>query len=194
MMKICFASHNSNKIRELNDLVGPSYQVIGLAELGVEEEIVEDGDTLEANSRIKATYVYERFNTPVFADDSGLLVDHLNGAPGVHSARYAGPQKKDEDNMDLLLENLMHQENRKAEFRTVITFIDQKGTEKQFSGSIAGTITHSKRGVNGFGYDPVFQPIGHDLTFAELSSEMKNKISHRAKAVEKLIHYLHQIK
>lgn len=192
-MKICFASHNKNKVRELNKLVGNTHELVGLDELGITEDIPETGSTFEENSRIKAKYVFDRFQIPVFADDSGLLVFSLNNEPGVFSARYAGAQKSDEDNIQLVLQKLINVEHRGASFKTVITFIDKAGNEVQFSGEIAGNITHEKRGKNGFGYDPIFIPEGYDATFAELAPEVKNSISHRAKAVKLLIDHLKHI-
>lgn len=192
-MKICFASHNKNKVRELNNLVGNTHELVGLDDLGIIEDIPETGTTFEENSRIKAKYVFDRFQIPVFADDSGLLVTSLNNEPGVYSARYAGMQKSDEDNIQLVLQKLMNVEHRGASFKTVITFIDKVGNEIQFSGEIAGNITHEKRGNNGFGYDPIFIPEGYDATFAELAPEVKNSISHRARAVNLLIDHLKNI-
>lgn len=191
-MQICFASHNENKVKEINAVVPSGISVIGLYDLGITEDIAETGETFEENSHIKAAYVFEKCKMPVFADDSGLLVSSLGGEPGVYSARYAGPDRSDSKNMDLLLHKLIPYHDRSAEFRTVITYLDEAGTLKQFSGSIKGSITFEKKGSNGFGYDPIFQPKGYDQTFAELPSSVKNNISHRAKAVRKLLNYLHQ--
>ncbi|MEM7297199.1 MAG: RdgB/HAM1 family non-canonical purine NTP pyrophosphatase [Bacteroidota bacterium] len=192
-MKICFASNNQHKIQELNQMLSGKHEIVGLGDLGmgITEDIEETGETFEENSLIKSRYVFERFNMPVFADDSGLIVHSLKGEPGVYSARYAGPEKDDEKNMNLLLNRLSALKDRNAEFKTVISFIDVDGQEQLFSGSIAGVILKEKFGENGFGYDPIFQPNGYDLTFAQLSSEEKNKISHRAKAVEKLVKHLY---
>jgi XTP/dITP diphosphohydrolase len=192
-MKICFASHNANKVKEMNSIMPDGITIVGLEELGVIEDIEETGTTLEENSKIKASYVYQKHKMPVFADDSGLLVNTLNGEPGVFSARYAGPERSDDSNMNLLLSNLENKPDRSAFFKTVITFIDPDGGIHQFDGTIDGEITHEKRGNNGFGYDPIFQPAGYTQTFAELNAEVKNRISHRAKAVQKLLEYLHQI-
>ncbi|MEP1035586.1 RdgB/HAM1 family non-canonical purine NTP pyrophosphatase [Ekhidna sp.] len=191
-MHICFASHNENKVKEMNAIMPKGISIIGLKELGITEEIAETGKTLEENSRIKASHVYERKGMPVFADDSGLLVKALKGEPGVYSARYAGPERDDNKNMDLLLGRLTDHIDRSAEFQTVITFINQHGDTKQFKGVVEGTITTNKKGRNGFGYDPIFQPLNQTQTFAEMSNEIKNRISHRAKAVQKLLEYLHQ--
>lgn len=191
-MQICFASHNENKVKEMNEIMPEGFSLVGLNELGILEDIEETGDTLEKNSKIKASYVYERHKMPVFADDSGLLVASLNGEPGVVSARYAGPERDDQKNMDLLLQKLEASTDRAAEFQTIISFIDEGGELRQFKGSIAGTILKEKRGSGGFGYDPIFQPDGYHQTFAELSSDIKNRISHRAKAVQSFLEYLHQ--
>ncbi len=189
-MQICFASHNENKVKEMNAIMPNGIAIVGLKDLGIEDEIEETGDTLEENSRIKAEFVFKKNSIPVFADDSGLLVNALGGEPGVYSARYAGPEKNDEKNMDLLLDRISHHLDRSAEFQTVITYINAAGDAIQFKGSIEGTITNEKKGNNGFGYDPIFQPLGYKETFAELAQEEKNKISHRAKAVHNLLEYL----
>ena len=191
-MEICFASHNNNKVKEMNQIMPKGYSLIGLDELGVTEDIAETGSTLEENAAIKSSYVYHRHKIPVFADDSGLLVHALNGEPGVYSARYAGEERDDQKNMDLLLKNIRDKHDRSAEFRTVISYIDEAGKKHEFTGKIEGKIIEEKRGTNGFGYDPIFQPDGFNETFAELSSEVKNRISHRAKAVQKFLEYLHQ--
>lgn len=189
-MKICFASHNTNKVKEMNEIMPDGISIVGLDDLNITEDIAETGSTLEENSEIKASYVYDRLGIPVFADDSGLLVKSLNGEPGVYSARYAGPERDDNNNMNLLLENLKHHEDRSAEFQTVITYIDQNGSKKQFKGIVEGQIIKEKRGNNGFGYDPIFQPLNHEVTFAEMSHQLKNQISHRANAVQQLLDYL----
>lgn len=191
-MQVCFASHNRNKVKEMNEIMPVGISIVGLDELGIIEDIAETGTTLEENAFIKSSYVYQKHKVPVFADDSGLIVHALNGEPGVYSARYAGEERDDQKNMDLLLENLADKKNRSAEFRTVISFIDEAGAKHEFTGKIKGKITEEKRGNNGFGYDPIFQPHGFEETFAELSSMVKNRISHRAKAVQKFLEYLHQ--
>ncbi|SNS94459.1 XTP/dITP diphosphohydrolase [Ekhidna lutea] len=191
-MQICFASHNENKVKELNEIMPDGFKIIGLDEMGIKEEIAETGDTLEENSRIKARYIFDQYKTPVVSDDSGLLVNALNGEPGVYSARYAGQKKDADDNMDLLLKKLSGESDRSAAFQTIVTYIDDTGNEHQFKGEIKGSILTQKRGANGFGYDPIFQPDGFEESFAELSSEVKNRISHRAKAVQKLLEHLHQ--
>lgn len=192
-MTICFASHNKNKVEEIAKMVPERISIVGLKELGIDEDIAETGSTLEENSIIKALYVFQKKNLPVFADDSGLVVNSLGGEPGVYSARYAGSQRDDDANMDLLLQKLNGKQDRTAEFQTVITLIDEEGKSHQFKGVVEGTIAHNKKGTNGFGYDPIFMPKGYDMTFAELPLEEKNRISHRAKAVQKLLEYLHQV-
>ncbi|MEO9482583.1 MAG: RdgB/HAM1 family non-canonical purine NTP pyrophosphatase [Ekhidna sp.] len=189
-MQICFASHNENKVKEMNEIMPEGISIVGLKELGVTNEIPETGSTLEENSQLKANYVFEKYAIPVFADDSGLLVNALNGEPGVYSARYAGSERDDNKNMNLLLDRLSNHSDRSAEFKTVITYIDQKGASKQFKGIVNGIIAAEKRGSNGFGYDPIFQPSNYDETFAELTQTVKNQISHRAKAIYKLLEYL----
>jgi len=193
-VKICFASNNANKVKELNEMLGRDYEIIGLKDLNITEDIAETGNTLEENSAIKANYVFKKHKIPVFADDSGLLVEALNGQPGVYSARYAGLERKDERNIDLLLQNLQHHKNRQARFETVITFIEDSGTEYQFKGFVKGEIINERRGSGGFGYDPIFVPDGYNQTFAEMSRENKNKISHRAIAVQKLVAHLQSLK
>lgn len=189
-MRICFASHNAHKLQEIRAMLPVGFELLGLDDLGITEDIPEPGETIEENSALKAQYVRERHEIPVFADDTGLEVKALNGEPGVYSARYAGPQRDANDNMDLLLKNLGDKTNRSAAFKTVITFIDGQGTERQFEGIVEGKIIHEKRGTKGFGYDPIFVPEGYDQTFAELPAEVKNSISHRARAFEKLIGFL----
>lgn len=189
-MKICFATNNKNKLIEIQQLLPNDFNLIGLGDLGVTEDIPETGITLEENSTQKATYVFSRHGIPVFADDSGLEVEALNGEPGVYSARYAGSQRSDNNNMNLLLEKLASKKDRSARFRTVITYLDAGGKSIQFAGVMEGQIIHEKRGAQGFGYDPIFRPSGYDLTFAEMAIDEKNKISHRARAFKKFISYL----
>jgi XTP/dITP diphosphohydrolase len=166
--------------------------LVGLSELGLTDEIPETGATIEENSAIKARFIFSRFQKSCFADDSGLEVVSLNREPGVYSARYAGEPKNDEANLNLLLRNLKDIQERSAIFKTVITYIDIQGTESQFTGLINGTIIASPRGTMGFGYDPIFQPDGHSLTFAEMPAELKNTISHRARAFSKFTTFLKQ--
>ncbi len=189
-MKICFASHNPHKLEEIKQLMPAGFEVVSLTDLGVLEEIEETGSTLEENSMLKAEYVYNKHRISVFADDSGLEVEALGGEPGVYSARYAGPQKNSEDNMDLLLEKLVEKKNRSACFKAIITYINETGTVIQFEGRVDGDIRNEKTGNGGFGYDPIFQPSGYNVTFAQMSDEEKNAISHRARAIEKFIKYL----
>lgn len=189
-MTICFASHNKHKIEELNQMLHGIHNIVGLSDIGVIEEIAETGTTFSENSRIKAKYIFEKKHLPVFADDSGLCVDSLNGEPGVFSARYSGPDKNDQKNIDLLLSNLQGKENRHGHFETVITFINEAGQEFQFHGQVDGVILDEIRGEGGFGYDPIFQPNGYDISFAEMSADLKNSISHRGIAVKKLINHL----
>lgn len=189
-MKFCFASHNQNKVREIGEIAPEGITIIGLDELGVTEDIPEPGETFHENSEIKAKYVYDRFKIPVFADDSGLEVDALGGAPGVYSKRYADLEKSELSNNDLLLKNLGEAENRSARFKSVITFINAGGEQHQFEGSVEGEITKEPKGTGGFGYDPVFVPTGYRKTFAELPAATKNEFSHRARAFQQLLTYL----
>lgn len=188
-MKICFATNNEHKLKEIENKLGKAYDLISLSALGHTEELQESHDTLEENALEKAQFIHNKYKINCFADDTGLLVEALDGAPGVNSARYAGPNKDSEDNMDLLLEKLKNQENRKAKFVTVISLI-LNGTIYQFTGDVSGHITHEKSGQKGFGYDPIFVPEGWQKTFAELDLEQKNKISHRGRAVVKLVDFL----
>jgi XTP/dITP diphosphohydrolase len=188
-MKICFATNNRYKLQEIQNKIGKAYEIVSLSLLGHTEELPETHDTLEENSLEKAQFIFDKYQVNCFADDTGLLVEALDGAPGVMSARYAGEAKSSEDNMNLLLYNLQGIENRSAKFITVISLI-LDGAIFQFTGEVKGTITDSKRGKNGFGYDPIFMPEGWRKTFAELDLEEKNKISHRARAVAKLVEFL----
>ncbi|RUA34121.1 MAG: non-canonical purine NTP pyrophosphatase [Bacteroidetes bacterium] len=188
-MKICFATNNSNKIKEVALLLEDEIQLLGLKDIGCTEELREDQSTLEGNAEQKARYVFEKYNINCFADDTGLEVEALNNEPGVFSARFAGPQRSDEDNMALLSERLNSSENRKARFRTVIcAFIDDQ--KYFFEGVVNGEITKEHNGDKGFGYDPIFIPTGYSQTFAQMSTEEKNKISHRSIAVRKLVDFL----
>jgi len=187
-MKICFATHNENKLREVRSILNP-IKVVGLTELGQQEEIPETGQTLDENSLLKSQFVFTKFQVNCFADDTGLEVESLNGAPGVYSARYAGDQKDNRANIDLLLKNLEGITNRNARFRTVISLI-LNGETLTFEGIVNGRITEGLSGSEGFGYDPIFIPEGYDITFAQMSLEEKNSISHRGKAIKKLVDYL----
>lgn len=188
-MKLIFATNNANKALEIQHLIGNNYIIQTLKDIGCTEDIEETGLTLKENASIKSHYVANHFNVSCFADDTGLVVDALNGKPGVFSARYAGAQKNDNDNMQLLLQNLEGKENRSARFLTVISLLLNE-TEYFFEGELRGTIITEKRGTNGFGYDPVFMPDGYNNTLAELSLAEKNRISHRAKAFNKLRAFL----
>ncbi len=192
-MKICFATNNPKKLEEVKAALGQEFDIVSLKEIGCEEELPETGETLEHNAFEKARYVYENYQVSCFADDTGLEVEALNGAPGVYSGRYAGEPRSDARNVDLLLENLKDQENRKAQFKTVIALI-LSGREHKFEGIAKGEIILEKTGKGGFGYDPIFLPEGRNRTFAELSMEEKNAISHRGKAVRKLLAYLNSFR
>lgn len=192
-MKLVFASNNKNKIKEIQQLLPDSIQILSLEAIGCHEEIPETADTIEGNAILKANYVTEKYGYDCFADDTGLEVAALNGEPGVYSARYAGEQRNAEDNMNLLLANLNQKDNRSAQFKTVIA-LNINGTQHLFTGIAKGKITTEKSGSQGFGYDPIFQPEGYNETFAELALETKNQISHRGKATQLLISYLKETK
>jgi XTP/dITP diphosphohydrolase len=185
-MKLVFASNNANKIKEIQQLVPSSIQIVSLQDIGCTEDIPETADTIEGNAILKANYVTEKYGFSCFADDSGLEVDALNGEPGVYSARYAGQPKSDDNNMNKLLLNLKDKTNRKANFKTVIC-LNINGEQHLFTGIINGKIIDEKVGTNGFGYDPIFVADGYTKTFAELTMEEKSNISHRGKAVKKLV-------
>jgi XTP/dITP diphosphohydrolase len=189
MKEIVFATHNSNKIKEIQAQLIDSYKLIGLTELGLHEDIPETAATFEGNALLKAQYVWDKFGISCFADDSGLEVEALGGEPGVYSARYAGLQKIDDNNIALLLKNLANITNLNAQFHTTIALV-LNGESHYFEGIIKGEIVRERRGANGFGYDPIFIPKGYDRTFAEMDLVEKNKISHRARAVAKLIEFL----
>ena len=211
-MKIVFATNNEHKLSEIRAILGPSFEVVSLADIGCHEDIPETGTTLEENALMKAEYIYNKYHLSCFADDTGLEVDALDGAPGVYSARYAsmeatvpagspaGISHDSEANMARLLRELANNNNRKARFRTVIALIEKKDVcpcgctsiklVHKFEGIVNGEITREKSGAEGFGYDPIFRPDGYDKTFAELGLDIKNQISHRARAVAKLAEYL----
>ncbi|MEA5457983.1 non-canonical purine NTP diphosphatase [Arcicella sp. LKC2W] len=186
---LCFATNNAHKLEEIQAILGGTFHLLSLKDINCNEELPETGNTLEANSLQKAQYLYDHYQVNCFADDSGLEVNALNGEPGVYSARYAGEQRSHSDNINFLLKNLSGKSDRSAQFRTVITLI-QNGEICQFEGVIKGQIIEDLRGTDGFGYDPVFKPEGFERTFAEMSLEEKGKISHRAKAFEKLVDFL----
>lgn len=188
-MKICFATNNKNKIEEVKSALGPDFTIVSLEEIGCQEELPETGDTLEQNAFQKARYVHQHYGVDCFADDTGLEVDALNGEPGVYSGRYAGEPRSDSRNIELLLENMREQSNRKARFKTVIALI-LEGKEYAFEGTAEGKIINELVGEGGFGYDPVFRPNGFDRTFAQLSMEEKNAVSHRGNAVKALADFL----
>ena len=188
-MKLVFASSNKNKIFEIQSMLPETIQILSLEDIGCMEEIPETADSIEGNAILKANYVTSKYGYDCFADDTGLQVAALNGEPGVFSARYAGEQRNSDDNMNKLLDNLSDENNRKAQFKTVIA-LNLNGKQELFTGIAEGEITFEKTGTKGFGYDPIFQPIGYKETFAELSLEIKNEISHRGKATQKLINFL----
>ncbi len=192
-MKLIFASNNQNKLREIKALIPPSIEILSLEDIQYNQEIEETGHTLEDNAAIKARTIFDVTGEACFADDSGLLVDFLDGQPGVKSARYAGEPSDNSANMDLLLLNLGKTENRNAKFQTVICYKDAT-QELYFKGEIKGNIAHSKNGTQGFGYDPIFTPLGYSQTFAEMTAEEKNKISHRKNAITQMILFLNGLK
>ena len=211
-MKIVFATNNQHKLDEIRAILGSQFEVVSLADIGCHEEIPETGTTLEENAMMKAEYIYDKYHLSCFADDTGLEVDALDGAPGVYSARYAameatapcdssqGLSHDSEANMARLLRELGNNNNRKARFRTVIALIEKvdvcpcgcTSIKKihRFEGIVDGEIIRERRGGEGFGYDPIFQPDGYEQTFAELGADIKNQISHRARATQKLAEYL----
>ncbi|MCC9165965.1 non-canonical purine NTP diphosphatase [Pontibacter harenae] len=189
MTELCFATNNRKKLEEVSQMLEGKYKLLTLQDIGCHEELAEDQDTLEGNSRQKAEYVWQNYNINCFADDTGLEVAALNGAPGVYSARYAGPQHSDTDNVQHLLQNLEGKEDRSARFRTYITLY-LNGQEHQFEGIVNGRITTEWQGDKGFGYDPVFVPEDYNHTFAQMSSAEKNAISHRGRAIQKLVAFL----
>ena len=189
-MKLVFATNNAHKLEEIKEMLGSQHEIVSLKEIQCHEDIPEEQDTLEGNALQKARYIHEKYGLDCFADDTGLEIKALNNAPGVYSARYAGGKGHDaQANMLKLLHELEGKENRKAQFRTAISLI-LDGKNYLFEGIIKGEIIKEKRGESGFGYDPVFQPEGYDKTFAELGNDIKNKISHRALAIQKLCEFL----
>ena len=189
MKQIVFATNNEHKLSEVRQMIGNSIEVLSLKDIGCDVDIPETGETLEDNALIKAQYVFDHYHIDCFADDTGLEVDALNGAPGVYSARYAGNGHDSEANMTKLLNELGENNNRRARFRTVIALI-QQGQVHEFEGIVNGEIIRERKGVEGFGYDPIFRPDGYDQTFAELGADIKNKISHRARVTAKLAEFL----
>lgn len=191
-MKILFATNNAHKLKEVQAVLGPTFELVTPHECGVDEEIPEEQPTLEGNASQKAHYLHARTGLDCFADDTGLEVEALGGAPGVHSARYATDGHDFAANNRLLLRNLEGQTNRRARFRTVISLL-LGGEEHLFEGVVQGRIIDHEQGSEGFGYDPLFIPDGYDRTFAQMTTEQKNAVSHRARAVRKLADYLHSI-
>lgn len=199
-MKIVFATNNQHKLQEVRHILGQRVEVLSLNDIGCHDDIPETGTTLEENARQKAEYIWQNYHCDVFADDTGLEVDALGGEPGVYSARYAGEGHDSEANMAKLLQKLGDNDHRSARFRTVIALIQKKDVcpcgctsirqEHLFEGIVEGEITRQRSGVGGFGYDPIFRPDGYEQTFADLGEEVKNQISHRARAVKKLCDYL----
>jgi XTP/dITP diphosphohydrolase len=190
-MKLVFATNNKHKLEEVNNILGESFELLSLNDIGCDEDIPETAETLEGNALQKARYVHEHYGYHCFADDTGLEVEALDMAPGVYSARYAGPQKNSQDNTQKLLRELYKINNRNARFRTVIALIID-GKEWLFEGIVEGEILKKPSGVKGFGYDPVFKPNGYEQSFAEMDLSLKNKISHRGRAVAKLIDFLNK--
>ena len=191
-MKIVFATNNPNKLKEIQSLIPKEIEIISLNEIGCNEDIPETGDTLEANAFQKAHYIKDNFNYDCFADDTGLEIDELNGDPGVYSARYAGPERNANANMNKVLNELKGKKNRKAQFRTAIALI-LKGEEHLFEGKVEGYISKDKQGNEGFGYDPIFIPENDIRSFAQMSMQEKGAISHRGRAVKKLVTYLNNL-
>jgi XTP/dITP diphosphohydrolase len=191
-MKIIFATHNQNKVKELNQLVPEPYKILSLNDINCLQEIEESGKALEDNAKIKADYVRYKYGLDCFSDDSGLEVDALNGAPGVYSARYAGEEKNNDANIQKIWNSLKEVTNTAACFRSVF-YVHLRGKTYSFEGRVAGNLIFEKRGLGGFGYDPIFIPSGYKQTFAELGDETKNKISHRANATKQLIKLLNTI-
>ncbi len=190
MQQLVFATNNQHKLEEVQAMIAGLFSLKSLADIGCTEDIPETADTFEGNAALKSEYLLTHFGLDCFADDSGLEVEALNNDPGVYSARYSGSRDM-ERNIDLLLTNLEGEKNRKARFRTVIS-LRLKGEHHLFEGTVEGTITTERSGNKGFGYDPIFTPGGYSVTFADMSSEEKNSISHRAKAIQKMVSFLRQ--
>lgn len=191
-MKLVFATNNPNKLKEVQEMLSDHIELVSLKDIGCFEDIPETASTLEGNAKIKADHVTNKYGYDCFADDTGLEVDSLNGEPGVYSARYGGEEKNADKNMDKLLLNLEDKPDRKAQFRTIVT-LNLNGKSYDFEGICKGEIIEERFGAGGFGYDPIFRPNGYDETFAEMSSEEKNKISHRGLAIQKLVSYLNSL-
>lgn len=191
MKKIVFSTNNQNKLREVREILKGRYEVLGLNDIGFTGDIPETGTTLAENASIKSKFVYDNYGMDCFSDDTGLEIDALEGRPGVYSARYAGEDGNAERNIEKVMTELTNTANRSARFKTVISLL-LNGKEYLFEGKVEGKIIEEKRGIDGFGYDPVFIPDGYENTFAEMTSELKNKISHRGKAVRSLVTFLNE--
>ena len=191
-MELVFASNNKHKLEEVKSALGTTFNVISLSEIDCYDDILEDQPNLEGNALKKARYIYEKYGKNCFSDDTGLEIEELDGRPGVYSARYAGEECSFEDNINKVLSQMQNIDNRKARFRTVIALIIN-GKEYLFEGQVEGNILREKHGQGGFGYDPVFQPSGYSLSFAEMDMDTKNTISHRGKALEKLTDFLNKL-
>lgn len=189
MMELVFATNNAHKVKEIQSILGDEFRLLSLKDIGCDDDIPEEQETLEGNASQKAFYVYNKYGYNCFADDTGLEIEALGGEPGVYSARYAGEEKSSEANMQKVLDKLAKINDRKARFRTVISLVIN-GDEILFEGIVNGEILKRKRGGAGFGYDPIFKPEGRDQSFAEMELSEKNKISHRGRAVQKLVEYL----
>ncbi len=189
VMKLVFATNNQHKLQEIKQLLNGSFELLCLKDIGCEDDIPENQETLEGNASEKSHFIFNKYGLNCFADDTGLEIEALNGEPGVYSARYAGKERSAENNMDLVLAKLDKIKNRKARFRTVVSLVID-GHETQFEGIVDGQILEEKRGKTGFGYDPIFKPDESTRSFAEMSMGEKNKISHRGRAVQKLVEFL----
>jgi XTP/dITP diphosphohydrolase len=189
MKELVFATNNKHKLMEIRAIAGDRFRILSLSDIGCIEDIVEDAPTIEGNASLKANFIWKKFGIDCFADDTGLEIEALEGRPGVKSARYAGEDCNPENNIRKVLLELKEIQDRRARFKTIISLITG-GEERLFEGTVEGVILEKKRGKEGFGYDPVFLPDGYNLTFAEMPAEEKNKISHRGRAVQKLIGYL----
>lgn len=189
MKQLVFASSNQNKVKEIRQRLPKGYEVVSMRDLNITDDIPETADTFEGNALLKAQYLFANYQLDCFADDSGLVIHALNGDPGVYSARYAGPQRSDNDNMNKVLEALKGIEERTAAFKTVIVLC-LNGEYHSFEGSVEGAIIHEKKGEHGFGYDPIFVPNGSTRTFAEMTMEEKNGFSHRSRALDKMMSFL----
>lgn len=192
MIELVFATNNKHKLEEIKLAVGEKFRILSLSDINCNEEIPETRETLEGNASQKSDYIFRKYGFNCFADDTGLEIDFLNGEPGVYSARYAGPGHNHEKNMDKVLKELTNTENRSAQFRTLISLIIE-GKEVLFEGKVKGKILSKRQGNKGFGYDPIFQADGFNRSFAEMDLAEKNKISHRGRAVSKLIEYLNNL-